>query len=804
MGQIFYARTSNHGYESCVEHLTMAGCLAGGFARQFDRLDDGLTAGMFHDLGKFSHAFQDRITHPEQPSRVDHSTAGAMLLLQSNPTRLEAAMAIAGHHAGLSDYGAPGDLSEQSTFQYRLQRAFNPPTRHITLLDECAAWENQLPAPPAHSIGQINAGTGKPALFTTMMLTRMLLSTVVDGDRLDAEFFTRDRTLRAEHDLLSHLKQHLAANGLTDKRSPDWKALCKAAEAVYDERADSAHRVFTTIEARLIHKAQSYFDSPGKSPLDTKRCELLRRCIDLGRDSACVPGLYTLTAPTGSGKTLASVAFAIEHALTQQMQRIIYVIPFTSIIDQTSKEFEELFGPQTVLPHYAEAPYQLKDEADMDEIDLRRVLASENWNAPIVVTTAVQFFESLYSNTTSKCRKLHNIADSVIIFDEAQTLPSPYLRPCVQAIAELVRHYGATAVLCTATQPELLPLFRKSYGDPTLDIPEISSFTTADSRVFARNRVSWIGPIELDALADRLRSLHQALCVVNTRREAQYLYEQLCTDSDRSGNYCLTTLQCAADRQRLLDDIRTRLGADKPCRVVSTSLIEAGVDVDFPVAYREETGLDSILQTAGRCNREGKRPYDQSTVFVFSTGTGALPAFRQNVKAFQAVLRHHSGNLTSGEAIHDYFTRLLNMRTSDSFDADRTTRDALDVKGILAAHGVNGIRGCLMPFEQVAERFKLIDAPTVPVYIPVNADAQTLCERLLDDDIDRGLFRQLGQYAVNVWSKHLETLQSAGAVLSPSGTAAHTDETCFVLRDMSLYTPERGLTLTLEPDGIFI
>lgn len=804
MNQMFYARTSDHGYETCVEHLTMTGCLAGGFARHFDRMNDGLAAGMFHDLGKYSQAFQNRITHPEQTGQVDHSTAGAMLLMQGDSGRLEAAMAVAGHHAGLSDYGAPGDLSEQSTFQHRLQRASNPPTGHVTLLDECAAWKNQLPTPPVRSTDKTNVDTGKPALYTAMMLTRMLLSAVVDGDRLDAEFFTHDRTLRTEHDLLSHLKQYLATSGLTSQQSPDWKMLCEAAEAVYDERADNAHRVFTTLETQLSHEVQGYFDSPKKSPLNAKRCELLQRCIDLGRDPTCTPGLYTLTAPTGSGKTLASVAFAVEHALTQRMQRIIYVIPFTSIIDQTSRKFEQLFGPQMVLPHYAEAPYQLKNEADMDKTDLRRVLAAENWNAPIVVTTAVQFFESLYSNTTSKCRKLHNIANSIIIFDEAQTLPAPYLRPCVQAIAELVRHYGVTAVLCTATQPELLPLFRKSYENPTLTIPEISPFTAADSGVFARTTVSWIGAIELDALADRLRSHHQALCVVNTRHEAQYLYGQLCADSEASGNYCLTTLQCAADRQRLLNDIRTRLLADEPCRVVSTSLIEAGVDVDFQVAYREETGLDSILQTAGRCNREGKRPSDQSTVFVFSTGAGTPPTFRQNVKAFQAVLRHRSDNLASDEAIHNYFTRLLNMRTSDSFDADRTARDALDIKGILAAHGFNGINGCLMPFKQIAERFKLIDAPTIPVYVPINDEAQALCERLLNDDVDRNLFRKLGRYAVNIWSKHLETLQSAGAVLSPPRTVTNTDETCFVLRDMSLYTAERGLSLTTEPEGIFI
>ena len=275
------------------------------------------------------------------------------------------------------------------------------------------------------------------------------------------------------------------------------------------------------------------------------------------------------------------------------------MIPYTSIIDQTAGVFTEILGGENVLEHHSGSD-AVQREDDADPAALRKVLATENWDAPVIVTTAVQFFESLFASRSSRCRKLHNLADSVVIFDEAQTLPLPYLRPCVAAVGQLVSHYGVTAVLCTATQPALGPLFEELA--PGLALREICPDTAELYRFFRRTTLRHAGEITQEQLAGQLRGAQQVLCVVNRRAAAQQLYREL----PAPGSYCLTTLLCAADRKRLLREIRARLREGRPCRVVATSLIEAGVDVDFPAAWREEAGLDSILQTAGRCNREGK------------------------------------------------------------------------------------------------------------------------------------------------------------------------------------------------------
>lgn len=714
----------------------MAGCLAGGFAKGFGYLDDGLLAGLVHDLGKYSDAFQRRIRNPDHCGPVDHSTAGALLLMRHACPL--AAMAVAGHHAGLPDLGSYGEL-EGPTFMSRMNRARRAGDCNPLALAQ--AGEAQLDIPQSaflHGTRSAKPMTSSKrserwSLYTDMMLTRMLFSALVDADRLDAEFFTSNRIDRAEHHILESLKKHLGPQNLTSGRVPAFDALREASLTVSVERDAEDRSRIDRLAAIMEEAADGYLAAPDKRPIDIRRCELLERCLACGKDPSYGTGLYTLTAPTGSGKTISSIAFALEHARTNNLRRVIYVIPYTSIIDQTVGQFEAIFGTDAVLPHYSEAPYQLKNESDMDETDLRRALAAENWNAPIVVTTAVQFFESLYSNATSRCRKLHNIADSVIVFDEAQTLPVPYLRPCVRAIAELVERYGSTAVLCTATQPELQPLFDESFDGDHVRVPEISPFTRDDRDSFRRVTIKRLGDIALDALAERLGHHKQVLCVVNTRSKAQCLHDRLAED-DAEGSFCLTTLQCAADRQRLFAEIRDRLDAGASCRVVSTSLIEAGVDVDFPVAYREEAGLDSVIQTAGRCNREGRRPVSESVVHVFSTEGGCAPFLRQNIAAFRAVADRHA-DLNTDEAVRAYFAEVLCLRNGGAARAN-VGNDALDRKRILPLHG----RDANWPFADIAKRFRLIDTPTIPVYIPLPGEGSLLCERLERGDMDRTLF----------------------------------------------------------------
>ena len=367
-----------------------------------------------------------------------------------------------------------------------------------------------------------------------------------------------------------------------------------------------------------------------------------------------------------------------------------------------------------------------------------------------------------------------------MIFDEAQTIPNDYLLPCLSAIAQLVQFYHTTAVLCTATQPAVAPLLKEL--SPALAIREICPHTQALYTALRRTTPADLGHISLEAMGRRLTQDTQMLCVVNRRSTAQELYDAL----PEEGRYCLTTLLCAHDRKRQISEIRERLARGLACRVVSTSLIEAGVDVDFPVAYREDCGLDSLLQTAGRCNREGKRRADESLVYRFSLSGKNLPVMLlKNLSALQYAARKHT-DLSSPEATHTYFTELLQLKGTE----------ALDKKGILKATE-HGIDGCMLPFAQIAGRFHLIEAPTRTIYLPIGAGAP-LCERLQKGEVSRTLLRKLGQFSVACYEPQFRALDDAGALaLLPDGSA--------ILMDLSKYDEKTGLAMNVETGvGIFI
>ncbi len=367
------------------------------------------------------------------------------------------------------------------------------------------------------------------------------------------------------------------------------------------------------------------------------------------------------------------------------MDRVIYVIPYTSIIDQNAAVFSDILGSENVLEHHSGAEWSADE--NIKPTAYRKALAAENWDVPVVVTTSVQFFESLYSNRASLCRKLHNIANSVIIFDEAQSLPVPYLRPCVAAIAELVKHYRTTAVLCTATQPALQPLFAEFA--PDLPMREIIPDPAKLYETFRRTTLYHAGTLSQEALASQLTAMSQVLCIVNCRKTAQ----DLCSNLPAEGCYCLTTLLCPAHRKTLLKEIRQRLASGLPCRVVSTSLIEAGVDVDFPAVYRELAGLDSILQAAGRCNREGKHSAKESIVTVFTLeGLGIPPMIRLNADTAERVLQRYA-DPAGLDAIEEYFTFYRTLKGDAQLDA---------------AHILPDFQAKLMPFASTAEKFHLI------------------------------------------------------------------------------------------------
>ena len=691
--------------QTAAEHLNGTAERCALFAAPFGAEELGRLAGLSHDLGKYSMEFQRRL---DNGPKVDHATAGAFACWRMGQPL--AAFAAAGHHGGLPDGGTQGDSPDAGTFLGRMKRAERGG------LPDCSPWTEEIalpsPAPPP-------CGT-EP--LSQIFFTRMLFSCLTDADFLDTEAFM-DGSPRPEHpapldDLWERLQRHISG----------W--------------------------------------FPPQGELNSRRCAVLEQCIRMGKTQP--PGLFTLTVPTGGGKTVASLAFALAQARARArgLRRIIYVIPYTSIIEQTAQEFRTILGAENVLEHHSNAAYEIDAEATPKTVRLAQ--AAENWDMPVVVTTAVQFFESLYANRPSQCRKLHNLAGSVILFDEAQLLPLPCLRPCVHAIAQLVQHYGASAVLCTATQPALGPLFAEFLpGRPAVELcpPEL-----CPPESFRRVCFRQAGRLDWDTLSGQLQQHEQVLCVINSRKSAQEIFTRLSGE----GNFHLSTLMYPAHRRAKLEEIRRRLREGLPCRVISTSLIEAGVDVDFPAVFREEAGLDSILQAAGRCNREGKRPVSESIVTLFRGEAAPPPLFQTAIGAGRMVLEQYD-DIASREAIQAYFHTLLELKGAE----------AQDIYGILPK-----IRTELFPFQSVAERFHMIDSPTRTVYIPLGAGAE-LVGRLRAGERSRALFRQLGQYGVSIYENHFAALDQAGDLERLEDGSA-------ILATLSLYSEETGLSLEAD------
>ena len=702
------------------EHLEGTAVLARCFAERFGSGEFGYLCGILHDIGKYSKQFQKRIRGSNQ--HVDHSTAGSIEsnnLLKNIGWLLS--YCIAGHHAGLPDGGSPVDTSAESTLHSRLKRNNIP---------EYSAFQNDIDIksvlpkrpPPIRML----EGHG----FSISFFIRMLFSCLVDADFLDTETFM---------------------TGGKIKRSIE-----------YD---------MSTLYERLLNYI-SKFNNPDHD-INKKRNEILNCCL---KKAINPKWLYTLTVPTGGGKTISSLAFALRHAVEHEMDRIIYVIPYTSIIEQNASVFKKIVGSEYVLEHHSNYNY---DDENEDMIHQR--YATENWDMPVIVTTNVQFFESLFANKTSKCRKLHNVANSVIIFDEAQMLPTEYLLPCIRAISELVYNYGSTAVLCSATQPALSNLFPKE-----LTAYEICDDVKGLYDFFKRTQIIFVGELENSELSERINACKQSLCIVNTRRQAQDLYELLSPD----GRYHLSTLMCPAHRSEVLSEIRERLKTGLPCRVVSTSLIEAGVDLDFPVVFREIAGLDSQIQAAGRCNREGKRPYDQSHVYIFKVlndRKSRIPAsFRRPVEIANSIVRQFS-DVSSPEAIYSYFNQLYQMEG-----------DGLDIKRIVQRFEDGAAYGLSFPFAEVASEFRLIEDISHSIFIPLNDDAKNLLDRLYSKERSRELLRKIQSYVVNVYDSDFRVLYDAGLI-------EKLDDEIAVLIDIGRYSNETGLDTSVNSGvGVFV
>ena len=710
----YYAHISADGLrrQTVAEHLEGTASLCREFAAAFDAGEYGELAGLAHDLGKCTEGFQDRLLRGGP--KVDHATAGALFCNKRNSF---AAVCVAGHHTGLPDVGNwKVDRPSDSTFCGKMKRGTE---RHD--LEQCG--ESGVAFPPlSRPVPPIKSN------LQASFWTRMLYSCLVDADFLDTERFMNGERGRGGYDDLPTLLKRLE-----DYIAPWQKP---------------------------------------KTELNRLRCKMLNTCMDAGGKPK---GIYTLTVPTGGGKTIASLAFALRHAVAHGMKRVIYVIPYTSIIEQNAEVFRSILGGGNVLEHHSGVEFDLSDGASPEEI--RRALASENWDMPVVVTTAARFFDSLYANRSSKCRKLHNLANSVIIFDEAQMLPLCHLRPCVAAMASLAEHVGSTLVLCTATQPSLGDLLR-TYA-PGHTVTELCPQTEEVYDRFRRVTFRQAGILEDDALAERLGDHKQLLCVVNSRKAAQRIFDRL----PQEGSFHLSTLMIPAQRQTILEEIRRRLKDGEPCRVVSTSLIEAGVDVDFPAVYRELAGLDSILQAAGRCNREGQRSAGESIVTIFERTELPPLLFCTAVGATRYALEG-GRDPAAQETMQRYFCELRAL-----------SGETLDKYGVVKAFETS-ISGCTLPFRTVAERFHFIDENTCTVYVPAGEGA-ALVERLKAGECSKELYRALGRCAVSVYDQHFKALYAAGALLTARDVPA-LDEDSAILADLTLYDERTGLTL--EPE----
>ena len=667
----YYAHSANAAgvAHTLKNHLQAVGNLAGYFAgKSCPALSDAAYwAGLLHDLGKYRDEFQQYLrAERDSSAETHHAVYGAALAYQQK--WLGPAFAIAGHHAGLHDLNELETLVEGATYR-TAERVPLLADRFKTDLGEIP---KQITEPPFVA-NEHNAE----------FYIRMLFSTLVDADFLDTE---------------AHYKS-------APRPSLELQA--------------------TELLQRLIAEKES---KSNEGKLNAIRNRIFQQCIDKAKDP---PGFFSLTVPTGGGKTLAGMAFALAHAAQpqHQLRRIIVVIPYLSIIEQNAAHYRRILDPEsrgTVIEHHSavnvpEDTGETRPRAPFEKHP--EEYAAENWDAPVIVTTSVQFIESLFANRTSRCRKLHNIARSVVIFDEVQTLPSHLLNPLLNVFRELRDHYGVSFVFSTATQPAFRhrPLSLTEGFKPG----EIQEITQDTGKVFSGlRRVSIHIPkpnevMSWDVLSEKISQRDQGLCIVNIRRHAFELWEKLrraVPQNEREAVFHLSSAMCAEHRLDMLgtdrdpkpDTIRYRLRHNQPCRLVSTQLIEAGVDVDFPIVWRAMGPLDSIVQAAGRCNREN-RLRDASgspmlgEVIVFRPEDNVLPpgVYRTATDITASLLAHDKTDAlaTDHKLFERYFDQLYQLVPTDK---------KISIQGERAK----------LHFRKVAELARVIENDTQPVIVP--------------------------------------------------------------------------------------
>ncbi len=676
-GQYFAHSANGHGkWHQLADHLASVSKIAKEFLQGRNGAEEAALAGLLHDLGKYGDRFQARLQGRDQG--LDHWSQGAWIAL-SEHRAIAAALAIQGHHIGLQRANTdalrrmnPSSLARNHPFRLALSDS------DCTRLKQRAETDGLLIQKPARTT--LAHQNGMAQAISSMLDVRLLFSCLVDADFLDTE-------------------SHFEGNIQGKRRRPEGLKLdASAALAALD-----------------THMAALRGATGAQTAVRQARETLWSAAIRAGKAES---GTFTLTAPTGSGKTLAMLKFALEHVKTHRLKRIVLAMPFLSVIEQTAREYRKvfaLFPDNFVLEHHSLAGLGAEaEQRDAEGLNERqRRLLAENWDAPIVLTTNVQLLESLFSNRPSSCRKLHNLMDSVILFDEAQSLPSHLAVPTLAALSHLSALYCSTVVFATATQPafDILNSAVKKHAvqgwHPREIVLEHPVLFAALKRITVRwpeidERRTWT------QLAAELRGVDQALVVVNLKRHALALLNEL---PETESVFHLSTNLCAEHRRAVMDRVRAQLAAGLPCRLVSTQCVEAGVDVDFPLVFRAMAPLESIAQAAGRCNREG-RLNEQGRlgeVVVFEPDEEGgwrkrfpTHSYYQATQVTQALLKLHNNNLgiNDPKIFRAYYHQLYNLNDPASQSADLTRAiQELD-------------------FVEIAKAYRLIIQDAIQVLVP--------------------------------------------------------------------------------------
>jgi CRISPR-associated endonuclease/helicase Cas3 len=712
-----YAHTPNsagqwHGLQA---HLQATAAMARAFADRFGAGDLAHYAGLWHDMGKFHPQFQAYLQACAQGTRAQphpHARYGAAYAARHCPPL---AFPIMGHHAGMPD---------MSDLKARLQQVADLPQ----------AEQPALRAIPALAPAQVQfpQWLQQNDPLQAEMLVRMLFSCLVDADFLDTE---------------AHFDPQRAA------QRPQG----------YDLR---------TLWDLFERNQNALLASAPPTPVNAVRRTVYEDAL---RAAQGEPGLYALSAPTGAGKTRALLAFALRHALTHDLERIIVALPYTSIIDQTAEVYREILGEAAVLEHHSALEV---DDLSETALEQHRLL-SENWDAPLIVTTFVQLFESLFSNLPSRCRKVHRLARSVIVLDEVQTLPVELLEPTVHALQQLIDDYGATVLLSTATQPALDRI--------ALTNPPVQVVANPAQHFQTLRRVDYhvdLTPRDYNWLADAIAAREQIMVVLNTRKDAIATLDAL---HDRcpelAGVFHLSTLLCPAHRREVLAEVRRRLADGAPCRLVTTQVVEAGVDLDFPVVMRAVGPLDRIVQAAGRCNREGRLARGEVIVFDLAQGSSPRGAYRTGTDEARISLQQPNADLHQPDTYRDYFERLYQGVRLDREDIQQARQR--------------------FQFETVAQKYRLIRDDTCPVVVmghnpdAVNALLQQGRAMVQAGGMLPRIWRQrLHAYTVNLYRREADALRQQGLIQD--------DPTLGVALYVGAYDSQRGIRAEMDPADLVV